>query len=401
LSRSYVVEEVTNTDDLLNLREEWNKLVFEDPYSTIFQTWEWNFNVWEYERAGTKGLNVLLVRDEGGDLAGIAPFYSYEKIIFGLKIRIIELIGKNFTDYRGFIVRSEDDLKIYTKILSWLYEDSINWDVVYLHYVSEESPLVRNFDTLLRGLNFRTVIQQHNVCPYIALYPSRNFDENLGDRTIVKYLKRKTRKLEKDLNYELLKIGSLSELDEHLEKLFELHKKRRRQMVQIGIFNSEDQEKFFKNLSHSLLERGWLKLLFLLVNNRPAACLYNFEFKNKVYFYQSGLETDPKFAPYSLGYVIHSFAIQEALKEGMQEYDFLSGNEDYKKDWTAIYRSLYRIKIVPLSSKKAIFFNANERLFDFCRNSKFYRNKTVRKFYFLLKSLEKKLWGGNSGVRRE
>ena len=386
LSGSYIVEEIKSTDDFLNLREEWNRLVFEDTNSTIFQTWEWNFNIWKHDEAKLKNLSILLVRERNGNLIGIAPFFSYEKIILGFRIRIIELIGKNFTDYRDFIVRPECNMQVYTEILSWLNENSIKWDIVDLQYISEESPVFKNYNILFR--DFRANIQQQNICPYLTLYPDRDLYENLHSQTLIKYLKRKTRKLEKDLNYRFLTVSSLSELDSHLDKLFDLHRKRRNQKLQFGMFRSENQEQLFTNLSHDLLERGYLKLSFLFIDDQPATCLYNFEFKNKVYFYQSGLDPNSKFTKYSLGYIIHSLAIREALKEGMEEYDFLSGNEDYKKDWTENYRTLYRIKIISSDFKKAIF-NTNEKLSNFWYGSKFRKSKLIRKLYFWSKNLGK------------
>lgn len=396
---SYRVEEIKSADDFLNLREEWNKLVFEDPDGTVFQTWEWNFNVWKYDGEG-KDLNILLVREKNGRLVGIAPFYSYEKVAFGFKNRVIEIIGRNFTDYRSFIAKSENNIAIHAEILNWLDNNQAKWDIIDLHYVSEESLLVKNFDVLFVGRSKgKVVIRKENISPYMPLYPNRDFYENLYNGTLAKQLKRKFRKLEKDLDYRLVTISDSSELEGYLHTLFDLHKKRRSQKLQLGMFRSENQERVVSNLSRDLLERGWLRPLLLLIDDRPAACLYNFEFKNKIYFYQSGLE--PDFGKYSLGALIHSFAIRDALKRGMEEYDLLSGSEDYKKDWTENYRNLYRIRIVSPSSKKAVFFNANEKLSDVFYNSKFYHSRSVRRIYFWLKNLKETVQGGNVGSREK
>jgi CelD/BcsL family acetyltransferase involved in cellulose biosynthesis len=157
----------------------------------------------------------------------------------------------------------------------------------------------------------------------------------------------------------------LSELDGSLDDLFDLHKKRRNHQLQLGQFRSKDRKQLFRDLSYDLFKRGWLKVVFLLVDDQRVACLYNFEFKNRAYFYQSGLDPNPKFARYSLGYIILSFTIKEALKDGIKEYDFLSGNEDYKKEWARMYRSLYRIRITSSNSKRIILFMINEKLFIF------------------------------------
>jgi CelD/BcsL family acetyltransferase involved in cellulose biosynthesis len=386
---SYRAEEVNSTHDFLNLQQEWNKLVLEDPSSTIFQTWEWNFNIWKYEGGRSRSLSIILVRDNKGDLVGIAPFYSYKRIILGFKMRIIEFIGSGLTDYRSFIAKTHDNIRIYTEILNWLNKNSGQWDIVELHYISEESPIAKNYDTLFKDFKFRASIQQHNICPYIPLSSNRDFYENLYNQSLVKYLKRKTRKFDRDLNHRILTISDLSDLEGSLENLFDLHKKRRNHQLQLGQFRSEDSKQLFRNLSYDLFKRGWLKVVFLLVDDQKVACLYNFEFKNRAYFYQSGLDPNPKFAKYSLGYIILAFTIKEALESGIKEYDFLSGNEDYKKEWTRVYRSLYRIRITSSRSKKIFFFMINEKLVDFFYGSRFYKSKLIRKLYFTFKKLGK------------
>lgn len=384
LSESYIAEEIKSTDDFLNLREEWNKLVFQDPNGTVFQTWEWNFNVWKNYGDGLKNLNILLIKEKDGNLVGIAPFCLYEKFVCGLKIRIIELIDKRFSSYLDFIVKPEDSVRVYAEILSWLNTSTMRWDIVDLHHLGQESFAVKNYKALFMDFSFNTVIQQQYICPYLTLRSNRSPYENFYNPSLVKHLKRKSRKLEKDHSYRFLTVSNLSELGEYLDKLFDLHKKRRRLKLQLGSFHSEDEIQLYKNLSMDLLKAGWLKLSFLLVDERPAACLYNFEFKNKIYSYHSGL--DPEFSKYSPGYLIDSLVIQEALKEGIEEYDFLMGDQDYKKEWTESYKNLYRIQIISSGFKSAIL-NSSEKLMNFFYNSRLYQSKSVRKLYFLLKSL--------------
>jgi CelD/BcsL family acetyltransferase involved in cellulose biosynthesis len=379
---------VNSIHDFLDLQEEWNNLVFEDPSSTIFQTWEWNFNIWKYEGGRSRRLSIILIRDDNGQIVGIAPFYSYKRIVLGFKMRIIEFIGSGLSDYRSFIAKTHDNIRIYTEILNWLNKNSEQWDIVDLHYISEESPIVKNYDTLFRDFKFRASIQQHNICPYISLSSNRDFYENLYNRSLVKYLKRKTRKFDRDLNHRILTISNLSELGGSLDDLFDLHKKRRNHQLQLGQFRSKDRKQLFRDLSYDLFKRGWLKVVFLLVDDQRVACLYNFEFKNRAYFYQSGLDPNSKFARYSLGYIILTFTIKEALKAGIKEYDFLSGNEDYKKEWARMYRSLYRIRITSSNSKRIILFMINEKLLNFFYCSRFYKSKSIRKLYFSLKRLE-------------
>jgi CelD/BcsL family acetyltransferase involved in cellulose biosynthesis len=50
-------------------------------------------------------------------------------------------------------------------------------------------------------------------------------------------------------------------------------------------------------------------------------------------FYLSGF--DPQWAAFSPGVLLIAHAIEEAIREGQQEFDFLRGNEPYKYLWGA------------------------------------------------------------------
>jgi CelD/BcsL family acetyltransferase involved in cellulose biosynthesis len=375
LSGPYITEEVRSTEDFLSLRAEWNTLVLEQANATVFQMWEWNFHVWKYSEAKSTKLHILLVRDDKGELIGIAPFYSYDRFILGVRFRILEFIGKHFTDYREFIARHDCANVVHREIVGWLNHNRTQWDIVDLRYVREESDVVKNYDSLFRDSGFTTAIQRHNICPYLPLRRDRDVYATIHSQDLVKELKYKTRRLARECNYRFVSISSSLELEEYLGKFFELHRKRRDQKLQRGMFRSQKQEQLFVNLWSDLLGRG-LKLCFLLIDNQAAACLCNFAFKNKMYSYQNGL--DPQFAKYSLGSIIHSLAIREALKEGMEEYDLLLGSSGYKREWTDKYRSLYRITMS--RGVRRVVFTAHEQIVGFWLRQ-FRRSRWVRKWY--------------------
>jgi len=53
----------------------------------------------------------------------------------------------------------------------------------------------------------------------------------------------------------------------------------------------------------------------------------------KFNYYQSGY--DPNWASKSVGLVLLARTVQDAFAEGLEEFDFLHGNESYKRDWGA------------------------------------------------------------------
>jgi CelD/BcsL family acetyltransferase involved in cellulose biosynthesis len=74
-----------------------------------------------------------------------------------------------------------------------------------------------------------------------------------------------------------------------------------------------------------------------------AAVYYGFVANGRAYYYLSGF--DPSFERLSPGTLIVHHAIQEAVREGAGEMDFLRGREAYKYGWGARDRAKRRLRL--------------------------------------------------------
>jgi len=89
----------------------------------------------------------------------------------------------------------------------------------------------------------------------------------------------------------------------------------------------------FVGFHRELIARSWqhqqVDLVALYAGETHVATFYNLMYRNKVYFYLSGIEAvaDNKEKPGLLG---HSYCVQQYLEQGVDFYDFMGGNERYK-----------------------------------------------------------------------
>ncbi len=90
-------------------------------------------------------------------------------------------------------------------------------------------------------------------------------------------------------------------------------------------------------------EAGCLQLAFLEVKGEKAAGYLSFDYLDKLWIYNSGL--DWKFSEYSPGWVLLANLIRHAIEAGRTEFDFMRGNEDYKYRFGAVDRFVMRIEI--------------------------------------------------------
>ena len=81
------------------------------------------------------------------------------------------------------------------------------------------------------------------------------------------------------------------------------------------------------------LEAGGMAHVFVLESKGKAiAALYGFSVGKTFTFYQCGM--DPAWSRLSVGLVMMGCALEEAIRTGHDEFDFLRGDEAYKFQWT-------------------------------------------------------------------
>ena len=77
------------------------------------------------------------------------------------------------------------------------------------------------------------------------------------------------------------------------------------------------------------------------MDGQRVASVFSLVAGGKMLLYNSGY--DPAYAYYSVGLLLKAFLIKKALKEGLQVYDFLRGEERYKYDLGARPLLLYQL----------------------------------------------------------
>jgi CelD/BcsL family acetyltransferase involved in cellulose biosynthesis len=101
----------------------------------------------------------------------------------------------------------------------------------------------------------------------------------------------------------------------------------------------------FERLIHVSHQNGWLMMAFLDVGDQPATAYLTFDYANRIWVYNSGL--DPEFYSLSPGWVLLAYIVEWAIEEGREALDFLRGDESYKYRLGGIPRPVYRLKIYP------------------------------------------------------
>jgi len=351
---------IKNPDEFKSLHPAWDTLVQRSSDRAITQTWEWLHTWWDIY--GNERELVVIVGSEGEEIIGITPFSipkvttRYFKV---LSYRTLCLLGSGRTtgrnvvsDYLNLIILQGREKEFIEAFIKWI-SNLQNWDEIILENISSESPTPKLLEDAARTCGFHFQITKR--APSILIKLPDTWDEYLQSiHGSLRYKIIRGRKEFNKLNGTYHLVQSEDELLKTFDHLEALHQHRWQSKGQSGAFSSQKWKAFHKKLLPLVFNNGCLKLSFLQLDGRPVAVNYNFAYDNKIHFFQAGLIPHEN-KHIRLGLLLHSYCIEEAIKEGYKEYDFLkvgSQGAGYKEMWENYSRDLLEIRISKCSHKE-------------------------------------------------
>ena len=327
------------------LAPEWRELLQSSTSDCVFLTWEWLFTWWKH-LAGNRRLWLVVVR-EGRDLAGVAPLaLRLRQPRRLLPFRRLEFLGGGNigSDYLDLIAVHGSEQPVIAKVADYLADRKL---VLELSRMRTQA-LGMGLMAALRSRQHKIIERgQKEVCPYINLdlLTWESYLASLG--AAHRYnVRRRLRNLSRSFKVQFDQARSQVECDAWLPLLIALHRKRwsGRRPVSTA-FCQPELVAFHREFTALALQRGWLRLQLLRLNDTPAAALYGLNYAGVFHFYQSGF--DPEFFRHSIGLVTMALTIRSAIAEGAREFDMLHGEEEYKFLWTCAVRQMSRCIVFP------------------------------------------------------
>jgi CelD/BcsL family acetyltransferase involved in cellulose biosynthesis len=342
-SASTRVEWIADPILLQKLEPEWNDLLQNSNSDCLFLTWEW-LSTWWKHLAEDRSLAVLTVRCDGR-LAGIAPCClkpaDWKQV---RPLPVMEFLGSGFvgSDYLDFIVRAGCEEFVERALAAELATREVVHKWTQLRHRARAQRLASELNQSGWIVGETTT----NVCPYIPLEGAtwESYLGTLGSEHRYNF-HRKWKRLNRDFSVRFEAVRTPEECEEAIPQLIEQHNTRWSERGGSDAFHLPALTAFHREFSQIALERGWLRLYVLRLDEKPAAFLYGFLYGRKFYFYQSGF--DAAYAKHSPGLLSMGLAIRSAIEEGAEEYDLLHGDESYKAHWSLDKRDLIRLELYP------------------------------------------------------
>lgn len=329
------IEACTSDTVFENLREEWSGLLTEARDNRIFLTWEWQSTWWAAYHPGE--LWVLAVRNDDGQLVGLAPWFIEQRPQTGRTVRSVGCV--DVTDYLEVIVHQAHEAPVFEALAAYVGENQSCYDKIDLCNIPEGSPVLKYLPQLLQERGLSVEIKPQEVCPVIELPSTWEDYLNKLDKKQRHEVRRKLRRTD-EYAVEWYAVGPEHDLNAETEIFLRLMACASPDKAEF--LRDEKNVAFFRQLAPILMERGWLQLAFLKVDGTHTATYLNFLYNEEVLIYNSGLDIEAA-KGLSAGIVLLAYLIQYAIEHDYKRFDFLRGNEEYKYRMGAVDTHIFML----------------------------------------------------------
>jgi CelD/BcsL family acetyltransferase involved in cellulose biosynthesis len=294
-----------------------------------FMHWAWMNGAWSVLHP-QRTPRVAVARDASGACVGLLPL-SEERLSGGLKVWRFAADQTVGSDYLDGMVRPGREPGCLRALWKAVHERQGDFDRLELLDLPRESPSVGMLGELFPGAD----TEPRYRCPLIEC--AGPFDAYLASRPRCDNLLRRRRWFLAQPGYAIELASRPEQVAAALDDFFRLH--RLRWAVDGGSqgITSPDIEAFHRCVVPVLASEGKARIYSLRLGPDVLASVYMLSDGPRRYFYQSGY--DPAWGNRSPGLVLLARTIEDAFAEGAQSYDFLRGEEAYKKEWATAERS--------------------------------------------------------------
>jgi CelD/BcsL family acetyltransferase involved in cellulose biosynthesis len=102
-----------------------------------------------------------------------------------------------------------------------------------------------------------------------------------------------------------------------------------------AVMSRAETHRFYADIAHWAAARGWLRLVFLRLDDRPLSFLFIVDCGGSYYLLKNGY--DPAYRKFSPGRLVMHATIEHAVAAG-RTVEFLGAEESYKLAWSSSCR---------------------------------------------------------------
>jgi CelD/BcsL family acetyltransferase involved in cellulose biosynthesis len=358
------VDAITDFNAFVNLKHAWDLLVSEADLDHPFLTHEWIRTWWE-SFGGNRTMHIVVVK-EADKVVGIAPMLEDTERLYGFKLRKLTFIWNSHVPRCDFIVAGRR-LDIYRALWEYIASQGKRWDLLLLPQLPENSPTLTWFKELATASDFLACTGPAHASPYVPISGTweeyfeslpTNHRSNLHSRTA---------RLSSVGKVELEPLSTAAaDVSSALDEGFQIEAAAGRvaqgnaHMVDAGV------RMFYSRLVQTSGMKDLVRMQFLRAGSRRIAFNLSMQYASAMYLIKGSHL--PEYSSYSPFSILASKSLENCFREGLQRYDFLGKEEEWKSPWSQRVLSHHWMFIYPNNPRTALFNAMKFRLAPMMQN---------------------------------
>ena len=359
--------------EFYQLEDDWTALLARCRNPSVFLTFEWLSSWWEHFKEGRE-LFVVVTREDG-KVAGIAPL----AVAHGRLGNRLHFLGQPGSDYSDFIIPEDSSIE-----LDYLLKLALSnggggggWDIAMLEGIPGDSPSFHRLVDRWEGMKPRGSYSPLVPSPYLPIEKTWDAYEKDVRKKLIADTRRQLRRLEELGTLGFRECSDSGEVARLVDEMVQLKRARYRATGARDIFSNGHVGTFYRDVALKLLQRGWLDLSYLELNGTPLAIHFGFVYADRFLYYMPSFRQE--YASFSPGRLLAHHLLQRAFEAGLKEFDFLTGDDPYKYEWTRDFRTVYSFSAYAKGPRARALYQLQEKVIPALRKSAVAR-KVVRRW---------------------
>ena len=359
-------------EGLREIFAQWDALLAESGRRNFFLSPDWIDTWLDIFWESDASLAVIAVQS-AGKLVGLFPLYiSIMNQALGAKcLRLLgtgepepDCVCTEYPDLLCYPGYEDVVARTVARVMVW----DLSWDLASFGVVLPDSLICTVLYRELEQYGIAMRERPGGVRYYINL--PQSWDEYLSGlsknmRGKIRYQRRRLARYGHIREY---RIDEKAQLGKALRDLVQLHSERWRAKGEQGAFHSNRFREFHSRYMSRIFPKHRLNLRVLELDGTPIGVVYNIRYQGIDSYYQSGISMSLGDKAISPGIVALSHAIQSAIEDGMEVFDFMkSGPVSYKRHYGCTMQQVHDIQFFNRTHRGRLL-GYSYRAWDWLRN---------------------------------
>lgn len=328
-----------NFEELKSIQQEWDSFV-ESVGGDIFLTYDWCRIWWKYY--GKNRLLAVFVFREVKSIVGIIPLF-FEKIWFGpVFLNVAKIVGADFSLTAVSLSLAPDFLEGIVRGFSDKLQ-GYSWDILLIGPLAGLCANVEKFTEVCRqyfGTSYRIQVKQSGVQTYIQLANSWEKQLDHLSKNQRRTIKRSYKDISRTASEKGLSLASNIASNENFEEMFngfvQMHRSHWKNVGEQGHFEDwPDALEFHREVATAQLKRNRLRLLEVKIGEHCLGYEYDYRFGDRYHAFLNARQTVDELhgvsPAISIGSILYTEQVKNAIKENVRCIDMMRGSDNYKR----------------------------------------------------------------------